>query len=150
MFPDLDYFFMEDHHKPSCPLKILHGCFRGQGHSKNVQNFNYCLLDDDNFTAEPFVTKLFMVIHHLKPECHKKRKRKKKKKRGQDQCHTDGFYNQNVTTCSKYSHSFASRFSLMADHHKLKCTIEILRNFNIKYHRNNWVTILRVKFTALT
>ena len=44
--------------------------FCGQGHGK-VGNSNECFNLNDIFsTAEPFVTKLSMVVHHHMPECH--------------------------------------------------------------------------------
>ena len=94
------------------------------------------LLDGIFWTVQPFVTKLNMVICHHKLECHAV-------KMGCDlKGHSEGRYNQNMCFHSIIWTNdflqpnlvwwqiiighFATKLSLMVEHHKLKCPVKIL------------------------
>ena len=54
-----------------CFIEKLDCCVQGQGHGK-ISKLNVCP-DDIFWIAEPFTTKLGLVVHHYEPDCLSKR-----------------------------------------------------------------------------
>lgn len=88
---------MVDHHTPRCQVKILYGCFWGQGHSRHLKSA--LMLIRKIWNTGSFVAKLGVVIHSS---------------------HTG-------VLCKKISVAmFTVKVAVMVDHHKLKWHMKIL------------------------
>ena len=52
------------HHKPKCLVKILECCVHGHGHSKHSNFQLFVQIASEQWTAQPFVTKLDVATYH--------------------------------------------------------------------------------------
>ena len=79
--------------------------------------------EDTLSTAQPFVTKPGVMMHHHLLQCHVTRLGCCLQGHG----HSDGLYCLNVTVSTGSSNNpFAFNCSLVVDHHKLKCSVKVL------------------------
>ena len=62
------------HYESECHAKRLICYFQGQGHCKSSYDQNMTISTVSFETADPFATKLGLIVHYHKPECHVKKK----------------------------------------------------------------------------
>ena len=98
--------------------------------------------DNISWIAEPFTTKLGMVMHHYEPDCPPKRLVCCL----QDQGHNEGSCNQNMTFVCWIADPFATKLGLMIGKNKLSAWN--CKKKYIKYDKNVSITHLSWRFSC--